>query len=268
MIDQYLDRLGLPHARPSVDYLFALHRAHVSRVAYSNLQIIRGRPASIEPEVAVREIIAGHGGYCFHLNGAFSWLLRQLGFAVTLHRGYVWNRALDDDVVPPLNHLVLLVHDLDGVWFVDAGLGDAIYEPLPLTPGTYYQGPFRYELDASSTRDGWRFTHDPAGSFRAMEFESVAARIDDFADAHTRLSTSPDSSFVKFLTAQVRTAAGADALRGCILTTVDASGRRTVHLDDPDRWVSTLVRLGLADDGLAALWPTERATHEAWLASA
>jgi hypothetical protein len=43
------------------------------------------------------------------------------------------------------NHVVLTVSDLptdenpSGCWYVDAGLGDALYEPLPLAPGTYRQ---------------------------------------------------------------------------------------------------------------------------------
>lgn len=266
MIGAYLARLGLPRESPSVGYLFALHRAHVSRVTYSNLQIMRGAPAGIDPETSVREILAGRGGYCFHLNGAFSWLLRELGFSVTLHRGWVSRLAQVGE--PELNHLVLVVHDIQsGPWFVDAGLGDAIYKPLPLTPGEYRQGPFRYELAPSSTRDGWRFTHDPSGSFAAMEFESAGATIESFRSAHTRLSTSPESSFVRFLTAQVRHADRVEAVRGCVLTTVDGTGKRHVHLDDPGAWVSTLVGLGLAEDGLAELWPSERATHEAWLAT-
>jgi N-hydroxyarylamine O-acetyltransferase len=266
MIDAYLARLGLPRAAPSLEYLFALHRAHVSRVTYSNLQIMRGTPAGIDPEASVSEIIAGRGGYCFHLNGAFSWLLRELGFAVTLHRGYVEGRVQAGE--PRLNHLVLLVHDVQGgPWFVDAGLGDAIHEPLPLVPGRYRQDPFGYELGPASRRDGWRFTHDPLGSFALMEFESALAGIDDFRTAHAHLSTSVESNFVKFLTAQVRHADRVEALRGCVLTVVDAAGRRVRHVDDPQDWVSTLVGLGLADDGLAALWPSERAAHEAWLAA-
>jgi N-hydroxyarylamine O-acetyltransferase len=266
MIEAYLARLGLPRAAPGVDYLFTLHRAHVSRVTYSNLQIMRGTPAAIDPEVSAGEVIAGRGGYCFHLNGAFSWLLRELGFQVTLHRGYV--QRLVQIGEPQLNHLVLVVHNVQGgPWFVDAGLGDAIHEPLPLAAGRYAQGPFRYEFGPASGRDGWRFTHDPLGSFDLMEFESARATIDDFRAAHTHLSTSPESNFVKFLTAQVRRADGVQALRGCVLTVVDAAGRHVRHIEEPDEWVSTLVGLGLTDDGLASLWPSERATHEAWLAS-
>jgi arylamine N-acetyltransferase len=267
MITEYLRRLGLAREVASVDYLFALQRAHVSRVTYSNLQIMRGAPASIDPEASVREVVAGRGGYCFHLNGAFSWLLRELGFAVTLHRGYVRNAA-EGPQDPALNHLALLVHDLGPVWLVDAGLGDAIHEPLPLVPGSYEQGPFRYALASSSIRDGWRFTHDATGSFATMDFEAAATTIDAFAEAHTRLSIAQDSPFRKFLTAQVRHADRVEALRGCTLTTIDGTGRRQIHLDTEAEWLSTLVRLGLAEDGLALLWPTERATHEVWLASA
>jgi hypothetical protein len=32
----------------------------------------------------------------------------------------------------------------------DAGLGDALHEPLPLVAGTYQQDPFRLVLDAGS----------------------------------------------------------------------------------------------------------------------
>jgi arylamine N-acetyltransferase len=264
MIDAYLARLGLPRAEPSLGYLFELHRAHVSKVAYTNLQIIRGRPAPIELESSVQEVLAGRNGYCFHLNGAFSWLLRSLGFHVSLHRGYVVRLG---ETEAALNHLVLVVHDLEGMWFVDAGLGDALYEPLPLVPDKYRQGPFQYSLEPCARRDGWRFEHDPSGSFGAMEFESAGAQISDFEQAHERLSVSPDSSFKRFLVAQVREADRVRILRGCMLTTIDDAGKREEAVDDPWRWREAIAGLGVADEGLAELWPTEREKHDAWLAS-
>jgi arylamine N-acetyltransferase len=264
VIGAYLARLGLQRAEPSVAYLFELQRAHVSRVAYNNLQIIRGRPASIELSSSVAEVLAGRNGYCFHLNGAFSWLLRSLGFHVSLHRGYVVRLGETD---ASLNHLVLVVHDLDGMWFVDTGLGDALYEPLPLSPGKYRQGPFQYGLEPCTRREGWRFEHDPSGSFGAMEFESAAAEISDFAVAHKWLSISPDSSFKRFFVAQVREAGRVRTLRGCTLSIIDEHGEREEYLDEPQRWREAIVDLGVADEGLAQLWSTEREKHDAWLAS-
>ena len=56
------------------------------------------------------------------------------------------------------NHLVLTVADLptnenpSGVWYVDAGLGDALHEALPLVAGEYEQGPFHLRLEATRGR--------------------------------------------------------------------------------------------------------------------
>lgn len=260
MIDAYLSLLGLPRAAPSAEYLFAIHRAHVSRVPYTNLEIMRGNVTPVDLESSVRQVLAGKGGYCFHLNGALAWLLRELGFTVTLHRGYVRNHGTTD--APALNHLVLLVHGPGHVWLADAGLGDGLHEPLPLAAGFHRQGPFRYELVGGPR---WRFLHDPTGSFQAMEFDPVAADIDDFAAAHHRLSTAPDSSFRRFLTAQLRTGDRISILRGCTHTVIDKAGRHERTLDTLPDWQAALTSLRLPDCG--DLWPSEREAHQSWLAS-
>lgn len=261
MIDEYLSLLRVGRREASVGYLFELHRAHVARVPYTNVQIMRGRPASIDPLDAIRQILDGHGGYCFHLNGGFSWLLRRLGFAVTLHRGYVYRHG---ESAAELNHLVLLAHDLDGgAWFVDAGLGDALHEPLPFAPGHYSQGTFVYSLSFTGTR--WRFTHDPLGSFAAMEFEPAAAVIDDFAGAHRHLSTSPESPFKRFLTAQIRLPDSVPIVRGCTSIVLDSAGKREVHLDSAGEFARAYAAVGLSD--VDDLWEQSRVAHEKWLAS-
>lgn len=261
MIDEYLALLGVPRRAPSLEYLFELHRAHVSRVPYTNVQIMRGTPASIDPSDAVRQILDGNGGYCFHLNGGFSWLLRELGFAITMHRGFAYrHRATSTE----LNHLALLAHDLDGkVWFVDAGLGDGIYEPLPLAAGHYRQGPFEYGLEFVGGH--WRFTHDESGSFAYLDFEPEAVAIGDFAEAHKRLSESPDSPFLRFLTSQVRFADRVCIMRACTSTVLDAAGKHETVVESASDFTSAYaaVRLSNVDD----LWESTQAGHELWLAT-
>ncbi len=267
MLSEYLALLGVAHQPPSAAYLAELHRAHVSKVVYANVDIMLGRPGTLDPVESVRRIVQRRGGYCFQLNGAFAWLLRELGFSVTLHRGYVWRH--DAQERPNLNHLVLVVHDLDGPpWLVDAGLGDAIYDPLPLVPGEFAQGPFRYALGAAPGFDGWRFTHDAQGSFAAMEFESAAASLDDFVAAHQFQSTSPESSFTKFLTAQVRLPGEVAALRGLVLTTVDKSGKRSQTMETLHQWQECLTALGVDAGAVTPLWEREQSTHAEWLAKA
>jgi len=261
VIDEYLGLLGVPRRAPSLAYLFELHRAHVARVPYTNVQIMRGRPASIEPLDAIRQILDGNGGYCFHLNGAFSWLLREVGFAITLHRGYAYRHGVTSI---DLNHLALLAHDLDDrVWFVDAGLGDALYEPLPLAVGHYRQGPFVYGLDFVGGR--WRFTHDELGSFAYMDFEPEAVGIGDFAEAHEFLSTAPSSPFRRFLTSQVRLADRVNIMRGCTSTLLDATGKHETYAESGSDFAAAYAVVGLSN--VDDFWEETLETHRQRLAS-
>ena len=179
--DAYLRRLGLEREPPSAAALHRIHRAQVETVPYETAWIHQGQRWSVDPGEAMRRVAHDQrGGYCFHLNGALAELLSALGYRVTRHVGGVHGPD-GPDAAMLTNHLVLVVHDLptadnpSGQWYVDAGLGDGLHEPLPLAAGTYQQGPFRFVL--TETDDGvgdWHLTHDPAGSFAGMSFRAAA----------------------------------------------------------------------------------------------
>jgi N-hydroxyarylamine O-acetyltransferase len=229
----YLDRLGLEHpGPPSAQVLFAVHRAHVERVAYENIDIQLGRPAGISPAISIRQILAGRGGYCFSLNGAFATLLAALGFHVTWHRGCVHGASENPRPEQYGNHLALTV-SVDGtVFMVDAGLGNAHYEPMPLTAGEHRQGSFTFRLEkvahGAGIPAGWRFIQDPAlRSFYAMDFTLAPATLADFLPHHAELSTSPSSLFVRLCQLYRRDAAGIDFVHGCVLGRDNGNGDRS-----------------------------------------
>jgi arylamine N-acetyltransferase len=279
----YLRRLGIADpGPPSADGLRALHAAHVERVAYEALDIQLGRLTSIDPyDSAARITRQARGGYCYHLNGALSLLLGALGYNVVWHRAGVQNRS---DPAPPgpvrANHLALTVHGLpagdcpDGDWLVDVGLGDALHEPLPLRPGTYDQGPFRYRLAPSDVAPGgWRFEHDPGGSFAGMDFAAAPATLADFGERHVYLSTSPESGFVRTCVVQRRDAHGLDILTGCVLRRTDQAGLgRPCTLEVRRDWFDALADVfdlpltDLDEQARDRLWAHVHAAHEAWLA--
>jgi arylamine N-acetyltransferase len=270
---RYLARLGLSDpGPPSVDGLRLLHRAQVERIPYENLDIQLGRLTAIDPVSSFRQVSAGRGGYCFHLNGAFALLLSALGYVVRWHRGGVQGRADPQPVGAIGNHLALTVHGLpdpsnpEGMWFVDAGLGDGLHEPLPLRAGHYRDGPFQFALVPSSREFlGWRFEHDPAGSFTGMDFRADVAGVADFQARHQWLSTSPDSGFVRAACVQRRDATGADVLRGRVLTRVPSG--RSVELTTPADYFAALADvfgLVVPEDDRAPLWHRISAAHEAW----
>ena len=88
--DAYLGRLGLEAEPPSADALRRLHQAHAERVPYETVWIATEDSWDVDPARAAERIARhGRGGYCFHLNGAFSELLAELGYRVTRHVGGV-----------------------------------------------------------------------------------------------------------------------------------------------------------------------------------
>lgn len=271
----YLARLGLePPARPDVEYLFALHRAHKERVSYENLEIQLGRSTTVDPVEAIGRIARGRGGYCFHLNGALGTLLACLGYEVTRHRGQVRGAHDKDADELAVNHQVLVVRCEAEPWFVDCGLGDEPYEPMPLREGKATQGPFTDRLEPWTRRPGgWRFVRDERlGGAQSMVFEPEPVRVEAFAASHKRLSTFPDSPFVLNSVAARRDATGIDALRGRVLSRIDVDGESKRTIGSSAEWFGLLAdvfRLDFSDvDGnaRARLWSRVCAAHERWLA--
>ncbi|MBK1785884.1 arylamine N-acetyltransferase family protein [Prauserella cavernicola] len=275
-VSAYLSRLGfLDPEPPSAGALRRLHIAHVECVPYETLEIQLGRVTSLDPAESARRIISGRGGYCFHLNGAFSALLQALGYQVTLHRGGTQMTAEDTPEIS-LNHLALTVEGLPGdpetAWFVDVGLGDGLHAPLPLRAGTYRQGPFEYGLRPSEIAPGgWSMAHDPTGSFVTMDFAPEPAAMSDFANNHEKLSTSPESGFVRTCTMQRRDKRGVDILRALTLSRVPEPGK-TLLETEREWWSAVSDLFGISPAGFSAeerarLWRTVVAQHEAHLAA-
>ncbi|MFK0046736.1 arylamine N-acetyltransferase [Streptomyces sp. NPDC090741] len=273
--DGYLRRLGFARPpRPTAQALFALQRAHVERIPYENLDIQLGRPPGIDPELSVRRFAAGRGGYCFHLNGAFALLLEGLGFAVTRHLAGVLGPADRERLDVNGDHLALTVRADGEEYFVDAGLGDGPYEPLPLRAGTHRQGEFTYGLGRlDGDRPGWRYVND-AGPFPVVNVLSAPAVTADFEATHVRLSTAPDSGFVRTLALLRRDAHGIDALRGRVLSrTEPAKGTTERILDTPGEFWAVVGGLferkldDLTPADRKALWDRVCAAHETWLAA-
>ncbi|MFF3675218.1 arylamine N-acetyltransferase [Streptomyces sp. NPDC002120] len=276
IFDGYLRRLGvIDPGAPSAEGLFALQRAHLERIAYDNIDIQLGRPPGIDPELSARRFAAGRGGYCFHLNGGLALLLETLGYEVTRHIGGVCDDAASREVGG--GHLTLTVRIEGTTYWVDAGLGDGPYEPLPLREGAYEQGGLRYRLERLEPQAGegagWslltRDMHMPR-----MNFRDAPAATADFEAMHTWLSTAEDSVFVRTFALFRRDAEGADVLRGRILTRLDsAKGTSERELADADELFEIIGSVFGRDlDDLtaadrAALWARVQQAHEAWLAA-
>ena len=231
---------GTPTARrPTLESLAELHRRHLARVPYENLEIMLGRPPSVDPlDSLARVASVGRAGYCFHQNGALETALVDLGYAVSRRGGHVWTTE-DDRWSGSLNHLVLVVSGLPteanpgGAWWPDVGLGDAIAEPLPLVVGDYEQGGFSYAI-TEVRDDGWSFRADRQGSFLGLETGPAPSQT-DVAQCHATLSTPPDGRFARILVVQRRMPEHVDVVRGCLCQRVTPDGQTEQRADDVRR---------------------------------
>jgi arylamine N-acetyltransferase len=277
LLEAYLDRLGVDAEVPSIEALREIHRRQVESIPYETLWIHSGELWGVDPRESVRRIARdGRGGYCYHLNGALAEVLSSLGYTVARHVGGVRATGMPE-AESVGNHAVLTVHELPtddnphGIWYVDAGLGDALHEPLPLRVGTYRQGPFDLTLESPGERPTqWRLVHDPAGGFDTMTWTLAQVTMDVFEERHEWLSTSPSSGFVRVAMAERRYASGVDVIRGLVRTQVgDGAGTEQTYSRRED-WFAVLVDdFGLRFDASAPevadrLWERVEASHRAW----
>ena len=273
----YLRRLGLDAEPPGVEALQRVHRRHVERIPYETMWLHAGEAWGIAPVESVARIARGRGGYCYHLNGAFAQLLGSLGYAVRRHVGGVHGPEGPDESSVG-NHVVLTVSGLpsegnpDGVWYVDLGLGDAMYEALPLLVGRYVQAPFHLGLEDDGV-DAWHLTHDPSGGFVGMSWTMADAEMPVFAAKHEWLCTSPESPFLQVAIAERRDATGVDVMRGLVLMRIGDGAATSEPLETRDEWFDAVADLfdlrfdGTAPEIVDHLWETVLAAHRAWTAA-
>jgi len=130
----YFHRVGYRgRYQPDFALLSTLTAAHTQSIPFENLDVLLGRPISLEPDALFQKLVVDRrGGYCFEQNGLFLEVLRELGFQVTPLSARV-RLQRPRDFTPPRTHVFLRV-ELDGEsWLTDVGVGGlSLTSPLRL----------------------------------------------------------------------------------------------------------------------------------------
>jgi N-hydroxyarylamine O-acetyltransferase len=192
----YLNRIGYrgPLA-PTIDTLRSLHLAHLLTVPFENLDIHLGRPIILDEERFYRKIVdARRGGFCYELNGLFSWLLAELGFDVSRHSARVRKSG---GFGPEFDHLVMVVR-LEERWLADVGFGDSFRLPLRLDdPEDQTQFGRRYRV-ARGGEDWTMLERDAAGEIvDGYAFTLGPRSLSEFAGMCRYHQTSPETTFTR-----------------------------------------------------------------------
>ena len=236
-LERYLDRIGYTGRRePTGDALRDLHRAHLLAVPFENLDIAAKRPIILETELLLHKIVDLHrGGFCYELNGAFSWLLQSFGFEVKMLSARVARR--DGGFSQEFDHMTLEVRDGNHhVWLADVGFGDCFLEPLSMTsPSESQQGPWTYRLLNDGDAICLQRKSADIGWTPQYQFTRTPHRLEEFAPMCRFHQTSPESSFTQRRFCSLATPNGRITLEGMrLITTQDGQKTETKLAGDDE----------------------------------
>src|SRR4051794_9384763 len=109
-IAAWFARIGYDGSRePTLGNLRRLVTAHATSIAYESIDVLLGKPPSLNPKsLQSKMILGGRGGYCFEQNMLFRAGLRSLGYEVTSLQARVV-RGLEIDSPIPMLHMILRI---------------------------------------------------------------------------------------------------------------------------------------------------------------
>ena len=121
-IKKYLSRINYKkQPRLDKETLDGLQTAHFESVPYENLDILAGKPLSLDTGDLFEKIVENRrGGYCFELNGLYGWLLENIGFKVS---DFTARFLYKEPAIPMRRHRVLVAETDVGRILCDVGIG-------------------------------------------------------------------------------------------------------------------------------------------------
>jgi N-hydroxyarylamine O-acetyltransferase len=250
-IRDYLKRINYHGSlEPTLPTLQALHMAHLLTVPFENLSIHYRQPIILQEKALFNKIVdRRRGGFCYELNGLFAWLLRQLGFQVTLLSAGVANAV--GSFGPEFDHLTLLVHQLAGAdWLADVGFGDSFRQPLRFeadleheeADGQVYRLHRNDDVRAGKTmRDYWMLQQFSDMLWKAhYRFTLQPRTLSDFTEMCSYQQTSPESHFTQQRICSLATPTGRISLSDLRLITTIHNERTEHVLNSQAEYFATL----------------------------
>ena len=196
-LSEYCQRIGYAgELRPNLATVQALMQHQLRSVPFENLDVLAGKPISLNPDDIVAKIVGKQrGGYCYEVNGLFAMALQALQISYQ----FVAARPMFYPMKRPRTHMALLV-TLDGVeWLCDLGFGsygireplrlDALETPIPQGYDTFMLSEEGGDIILKAQVEGaWA---------KQYGFNRCPVEWIDFAPANWLNSTHPDAVFTQ-----------------------------------------------------------------------
>ena len=210
----YLARIGISSPVPlTLEGLGKLQMAHRLTVPFENLDIVAGRPLSLElPHLYDKIVRRRQGGVCAELNTLYNWLLYSLGFQVTSYNA----RMLLPDTYLFRRHRILAVRLAGGTYTTDVGFAtENARVPLLLAEGVVQRdGPFAYRYQQEEFYGWVQCQRRPGHDWERIQAFTLEPQIDrDFDPVLFFFEKSPASNMNQFPRPSLYTPEGMLALR-------------------------------------------------------
>lgn len=210
----YLARIGVEGPVPlTLEGLSRLQLAHKIAVPFENLDIIAGRPLSLELSHLFDKIVCRRqGGVCAELNTLYNWLLYSLGFRVTSYN----SRILTVAAYPFRRHRIMAVGLEGKTYTTDVGFAtENARIPLLLEAEKVQDDghcAYKYQWEDFY---GWvQLQRRPGQEWERVLSFDLAPQIDrDFDPVVCFFEKSPASNMTQFPRPSVYTPEGILALR-------------------------------------------------------
>lgn len=215
--EQFLKRIGMEPTTAvefNTEFLGRVQTACVLNIAYENLDILEGKPISLEPDALFDKIVTrGRGGYCFELNGLLTHMLRGIGFTVT-ERFARYLRG--ESEIPMRRHRVCIVSLQDGDYMLDIGVGQiAPRLPLKLEEGLVQEQNGETYKFLRDERHGWVLWDMYHGDWQEyICFNDDEAYDVDYVQPSFFCEAHPSSPFNKEPMIAIKTEAGRCTIDG------------------------------------------------------
>lgn len=239
-VEPYLKRLSVTEVpQPTLAALADLQAAHLWAVPFENLSVMRRERIVLEEALLVEKIVGRRGGFCYELNGAFAWLLRQLGFRVTRISARVYSSATQT-FGPEFDHMALIVH-LDQDYLVDVGFGDSARQPIPLPAGATTDVSGHYRLQPMVGGVDYHLQRQVDSIWQDQyTFTTQAHELTEYAPMCDYHQSSPQSHFTQRALCTIATPTGRLSLSHEALTITEHGEKRKVVVTSPAHYQTLL----------------------------
>jgi N-hydroxyarylamine O-acetyltransferase len=231
-VGAYLDRIGADYPEwPNYAALCQLQERHMMSVPFETVDLIlKEFPDASEAGLFDKIVRRRRGGGCGELNSAFAFLLRRLGFPVTMLGARVLHNGKQAFRGQYHGHMVLRV-ELDQPYLVDVGFRWASRKPLRLRErGVQTDAHGEYQLFFTPDGDV-EMVHNGVLRWRA---EMHPRELDDFDAALSYLWSLANAPATTQLWASIVTPTGRVSMFNRVLTEYANGERKSSRVLDDD----------------------------------